>query len=35
MSEARRLPLEAWGRAHLLRLQDWADRRRATRWGFE
>jgi uncharacterized membrane protein YoaT (DUF817 family) len=35
MSEARRLPLEAWGRAHLLRLQDWADRRRVTRWGFE
>ena len=35
MSEARRLPLESWGRAHLLRLQDWADQRRATRWGFE
>ena len=35
MSEPRRLPLEAWGRAHLLRLQDWADRRRVTRWGFE
>lgn len=40
MSEAKgpkngRLPLEAWGRAHLLRLQDWADRRRVTRWGFE
>ncbi|MBA4000384.1 DUF817 domain-containing protein [Brevundimonas sp.] len=35
MSEARRLPLEVWGRHWLGRLQQWTDRRRTTRWGFE
>jgi len=33
--DERRLPLEAWGRAWLARLQTWADKGRVRRYGFE
>ena len=35
MAGASRLPLEAWGRARLLRLQAWGDRRAWSRHGLE
>lgn len=35
MAGASRLPLEAWGRARLLRLQAWGDRRAWSRYGLE
>lgn len=35
MSDARRLPLENWGRRLLSRAQDWADRSAWRAWAFE
>lgn len=33
--EGGRLPLEAWGRGHLARMQAWSDRAAWSRYGFE